>query len=279
MVATIKFSQFAAMSLTNTTNKLVGVSALSSGQNFYTDYPLTWATSGRPTSPAAGVLGYNSDLGQYEYWNGATWIQLAAGGSGSVNLGGFNQLAIYNTNPSGTSVAGFSNSPSKVLTTTSGSVPQWSSTLPAALTLPQPVIQGITNGSSPGSGQIGETISNQITQASGTNVNNNAVTVLTSIVLPAGVWKIGGTIGFQDVANNFIYGAGWINDDGTTVNDLSLQTVLQINAANAVNQCFPLFYPVQSTNSTKTFRLMARQTNGSSMAINTFGYIEGVRIA
>ncbi len=104
MVATIKFSQFAAANLSNTTNKVVGVSSLSGGTNFYIDDPLIWTTSTRPSSPTLFLLGANSSLGQYEYWNGASWVQFAAGGSGTVNLGAIGQVAYYAAN--GTAVSG-----------------------------------------------------------------------------------------------------------------------------------------------------------------------------
>lgn len=31
-------------------------------------------TSGRPGSPVAGTMGFNSTTSQMEYWNGSTWI-------------------------------------------------------------------------------------------------------------------------------------------------------------------------------------------------------------
>lgn len=105
-VSTIKFSQFAEASLANSTNKIVGVSSLSGGTNFYVDFPLTWTTAGRPVTPQPGILGYNSTLSQYEYWNGAAWVQFAAGGSGTVGLGNAGQIAYYAT--TGTAVSGTS---------------------------------------------------------------------------------------------------------------------------------------------------------------------------
>src|ERR1700691_4103676 len=94
---TIKFSQFALGSLSNTTNQIVGVTSDSGGTNFQLPAINIWTTAMRPTSPALAVEGYNTTLGQYEYWNGASWVQFGAGGSGSVTLGGANQLAYYPT--------------------------------------------------------------------------------------------------------------------------------------------------------------------------------------
>ncbi len=119
MVSTIKFSEFSEIDLAGTTNKLVGVTALSGGTDFYVDFPLLWTTAGRPTSPQTGTIGYNSSLGQYEYWNGGSWVQLAGGGSGSVNFGSINQIAYYAA--SGTAVSGSSSLPTGLGLSTPGS--------------------------------------------------------------------------------------------------------------------------------------------------------------
>lgn len=131
MVATVKFSQFVSASLTNTTNMLVGVSSPSGGYNFQVDFPLTWTTGGRPSSPPVGLNGYNTSIGQQEVWNGASWVQFAAGGSGSVNLGATNQLAYYAS--TGTAVSGLLGADSSVLVSTSTGAPMWSTTLPSGI--------------------------------------------------------------------------------------------------------------------------------------------------
>jgi len=55
------------------------------------DYPastaiplFSWTTAGRPSSPLAGWIGYNTTLNQVEYWNGTSWVQE----SGSSSFGG-----------------------------------------------------------------------------------------------------------------------------------------------------------------------------------------------
>ncbi|ATE85204.1 hypothetical protein SEA_ESPERER_24 [Streptomyces phage Esperer] len=37
----------------------------------------SWSTALRPTSPRVGRLGYNTDTGKWEFWNGTTWGDLA----------------------------------------------------------------------------------------------------------------------------------------------------------------------------------------------------------
>lgn len=85
MVSTIKFSKFAASVRTSSTNKNVG---LSGGLNAQADLTVTWTTATRPTPPFNGLLGYNLDLSQYEFWASisSSWIPIAGSGSGSVTL-------------------------------------------------------------------------------------------------------------------------------------------------------------------------------------------------
>lgn len=85
MVSTIKFSEFTASVRTSSTNKNVG---LSGGLNAQADLTVTWTTATRPTPPYNGLLGYNIDLSEYEYYDTATasWLQIGPGGTGSVTL-------------------------------------------------------------------------------------------------------------------------------------------------------------------------------------------------
>jgi hypothetical protein len=74
MVQTIKFSQFANNDLTSDTNTFVG---LSDGVNAKQTYPIRWTTAARPSPAFNGLMGYNTDLDLYEYWNEslAAWVQ------------------------------------------------------------------------------------------------------------------------------------------------------------------------------------------------------------
>lgn len=85
MVATVKFSQFQAIDLTNSTNTLVGISSPLGGVNIKADFTTSWTTSGRPATPYPGLMGYNSTIGAPEYWDGLTWISLTSGG-GNITL-------------------------------------------------------------------------------------------------------------------------------------------------------------------------------------------------
>lgn len=84
MTNTIKFSQFALGDPNVSTNMIVGVSSDIGGTNFQLPAVISWTTDTRPVTPYAGLLGFNTNYSQYEYWNGTTWIQLAGGGAGTV---------------------------------------------------------------------------------------------------------------------------------------------------------------------------------------------------
>jgi hypothetical protein len=76
MVNTVKFSEFATAPLTNANNEVVG---LESGVNVQSVRFLHWTTAGRPATPFNGLLGINTTLQQYEFWDAVanTWTQLS----------------------------------------------------------------------------------------------------------------------------------------------------------------------------------------------------------
>lgn len=81
MVNTIKFSQFTAPNLNDPSLTSVG---LSSGVNVIDKKFFSWTTATRPLSPYNGLLGLNTDLELYEYWNSVSlaWVQLVTSESG-----------------------------------------------------------------------------------------------------------------------------------------------------------------------------------------------------
>jgi hypothetical protein len=220
MVSTIKFSQFANGNLNTSTNTLVGISSLTSGMNIKLGFPYVWTTANRPSSPFPGLLGYNSDLGQYEYWNGASWVQLSSGGSGTVNLGSENQLAFYSS--SGTTVSGLLSGNNSVLSTNGSGVPMWSTTTPAGLTIPQPIIQGITSGSSAISGQIGQVISNTVLLGSAVSLTSAVFANVTHINLTAGAWLIFGNVFINATSGGLFNGYMWLSTISATQPDAAL---------------------------------------------------------
>jgi len=78
-VNVIKFSQFATADLT----KMNSVVGFGNGVNFQMPDIVTWTTSGRPSPPQNGIIGFNSTFTVYEYWNGTIWVSIG-NGTGSV---------------------------------------------------------------------------------------------------------------------------------------------------------------------------------------------------
>lgn len=239
-LSTIKFSQFAMANLSNTTNQIVGVSSPSGGTNFQVSFPLSWTTAGRPSSPGLATFGYNTSLSQYEYWNGSAWVQLASGGSGSVNSGSINQLAWYMAN--GTAVSGLNTANSSVLTTNSSGAPLWATTLPAVLTLPQPIIEGVTDGSNASSGDVGYFVSSVIGSGSAVTASNNSVFDITSINIPAGDYDIWGNVSTFDPINQMTISQGWISGSSASKPDTALLS--GFNAGNTHSDFQNYFFSV-----------------------------------
>lgn len=117
-ILTKKFSEFVVGSL-NATNKVVGLSA---GANAIFDKVTTWTTATRPTTPTTAILGYNSTLTSYEFFDGTDWVQLEDGsdiatllallashtaGEGASLIGLENQGSVSNKTVQDMSEAGF----------------------------------------------------------------------------------------------------------------------------------------------------------------------------
>lgn len=76
MVNTLKFSDFPDALLNNSDLDSVG---LENGANTKFKFMPSWSTATRPATPFNGLLGFNTDLVAYEYFDtvGNTWKQLA----------------------------------------------------------------------------------------------------------------------------------------------------------------------------------------------------------
>src|SRR4029078_13093418 len=76
MVNTVKFSDFDIANIDDASTQTVG---LSSGVNTREPRIYLWTTATRPTSPFNGLLGLNTDLQQWEWWDSmaSAWVQLA----------------------------------------------------------------------------------------------------------------------------------------------------------------------------------------------------------
>src|ERR1700684_2699219 len=81
MVNTVKFSQFAAANINDSSTQTVG---LSSGVNTIESKFYTWTIATRPATPFNGLLGLNTDIQQYEYWDSVAgkWQQILIDSAG-----------------------------------------------------------------------------------------------------------------------------------------------------------------------------------------------------
>ncbi len=84
MVNVVKFSQFDAAVADNPTNTLVGITDPSGGSNIKYPFTPTWTTAGRPTMPYDGLLGYNTTIEEWEFFQNSTdeWLQFSTTNSG-----------------------------------------------------------------------------------------------------------------------------------------------------------------------------------------------------
>lgn len=103
MVYTKKFSEFDDADLTDANNELVG---LSDGLNAKSRKIVSWTTVTRPDPAVNGLIGYNTTLSQYEFFNAntGTWFQLSIN-SGVISLTGtLHQVLVNGT--SGSAILG-----------------------------------------------------------------------------------------------------------------------------------------------------------------------------
>jgi len=243
MVNTVKFSSFAQASLSNPGNSLVGVTSPEGGANMQIPFPFTWETSTRPTTPNPGTFGYNYSLSQLEFWNGTAWVQLASGGSGTVNVGAVNDIAYYPA--TGTAIDGiptavnaglFTDStgfPSLVPATGTGSPVRDTAPLlisPTATSIEFTSTAGIigtTTNDDANSGSVGYFDSRIVTLAESVPLSNNNPFNITFLSLPPGDYDVWGNVGFTGV----VYATaliGWVSDISASQPDSSLVSYLNV---------------------------------------------------
>lgn len=138
-----------------------------------------------------------------------------------------------------------------------------------------PVITGITSGSSPVAGQVGEIISSIITLASSTSISSGSTVNLTSIALTAGNWMVAGNVGCKaTTACTLLYG-GVSSSTGSLPN---AEFTLSINSsAGAPNLYSPVPNVYVSISSGATYYMVieANFTGTGKM----FGQIIAQRIS
>ncbi len=125
-----------------------------------------------------------------------------------------------------------------ILITSAGGVPSISTTSPAGLTIPQPLIGGVTNASSAAAGNVGEVISSVVALASAVSLVSTTSKTITSIPLTAGDWDIWGNITFNCSSSSAVTAA--INTTTNVLPDPSVWTELSgLAAATTTGICVP----------------------------------------
>lgn len=134
----------------------------------------TWSTSTIPSSAGTAGKVLRSDGTNY-----ASSTSTFADTYSASNL-------LYSNGAN--TVTGLATANNGVLVTNGSGVPSISSTLPTGLTIPQPLISGITSGSGVASGNVGQV--SQSSFGSVASITTNTVTNITSITLAAGNWLL-----------------------------------------------------------------------------------------
>lgn len=189
------------------------------GNSTFTAYSVICAGT-TATGAFQNVVGVGS-MGQALVSNGSgtlpSWQNVS--GSGTINSGTINDLAYYAG--TGTTISALATANNGLLVTSAGGVPSISSTTPVGITLPQPLIQGVTDASNASSGILGEVISSQVLFASSISLTTAVAANVTSISLSAGDWDVWGNVSVNPTGN-FIGIASWISATSATEPDLSL---------------------------------------------------------
>lgn len=147
MVTTRKFSEFIDGGDIDTSDITVGLRAPGNTQfnNPWVFLP-PGTTAERPVPALDNYykLRVNTDLSVYEYYDpiSMTWVELSAGGGGSVNPGLMNDIAFYPAN--GTTLSPINSAINAVLASNGSGVPAMVTTLPIGLTIPGATITGST---------------------------------------------------------------------------------------------------------------------------------------
>jgi hypothetical protein len=173
-------------------------------------------------------------------------------------------------------ITGLATANSGLLITSSGGVPSISTTIPAGITMPQPLIQGVTNASNATAGNVGEVIASTILNSSAVSLTNSTPKNVTSITLSAGDWDIFSNVSIFASGNLITVFASGINTTTATLPDVSMYLTNQGPASDAFGGAVP--YQRANISSPTTYFLVAQANFASGTAAASGGiYARRVR--
>ena len=151
-------------------------------------------------------------------------------------------------------ITGLATANSGLLITSAGGVPSISTTIPAGITMPQPLIQGVTNASNASAGNVGEYVTSNVPVASGVSLATTTPKDITTITLTAGDWDVFGIGAFHPTGTCTLISV-WISTTSATEPDFSNVSSLTLTSIGAPNTSIaaPYFRFSSSTGSTTIY--------------------------
>lgn len=157
------------------------------------------------------------------------------------------------------------------VTTSTGS---GSVVLTTSPTITTPALVGITNGSTPASGRVGEFLSSGVATGSAVSLTTATAANVTSVSLTAGVWLCNGTVGFNISAGAAPISA-WINTTGATqpaVNTGFGVTTLSL-ASGTFGGSLLSIMPTRINVSSSATAFLSSQASFASGTVTAYGFI------
>lgn len=137
---------------------------------------------------------------------------------------------------------------------------------------------GITQGTAPSAGFIGEQIRSTVASGSAISVSNNTPTNITNIALTAGIWDVSCICDYSNAAitgTNFTVSISTISATRATDGDSQVQTPTAPTSGSILSLTIPSYRLTLSTNTTVYLVAYALYTVGS---LTAFGRISATRV-
>jgi hypothetical protein len=135
---------------------------------------------------------------------------------------------------------------------------------------------GLTQGTNPTAGYIGESISSQ--NSSGVGMSISTITAIVNVALTPGVWDINAMGYIHNTAANMNYWQGGISTSSSTFSgNNGIDTFEFSGTANATDACLTIS-PVRKTISSNTTYYLVMTSNPASGTLTGYGRISATRV-